>query len=134
MKRPSPSTALTSPLTASGRGKVEACRFIDINRLHREGCLRAGWIGCWQWTRAGEPIAIINLRAEHDRLQLEYGARVGSGDWEYIAETVRIVRTSCRFGGSRPYFVCPGVVNGISCERRVTKLHGAGRYFLCRHC
>ena len=34
----------------------------------------------------------------------------------------------------RPYFICPGVVNGISCGRRVAKLHGPGRYFLCRHC
>ena len=40
----------------------------------------------------------------------------------------------CRFGGVRPYFICPGVVNGISCGRRVAKLHGPGRYFLCRHC
>jgi hypothetical protein len=22
---------------------VEACRAIDVNRLHREGCLLAGW-------------------------------------------------------------------------------------------
>jgi len=40
----------------------------------------------------------------------------------------------CRFGGTRPYFICPGVVNGIICGRRVTKLYGATRYFLCRHC
>ena len=26
--------------------------------------------------------------------------------------TVRIVRVPCRFGGTRPYFICPGVVNG----------------------
>ena len=41
---------------------------------------------------------------------------------------------ACRFGGERPYFICPGVVNGIACGRRVAKLHGSGRYFLCRHC
>jgi hypothetical protein len=34
----------------------------------------------------------------------------------------------------KPYFVCSGVVNGTACGRRVTKLHGPGRYFLCRHC
>src|SRR5471030_196284 len=34
----------------------------------------------------------------------------------------------------RPYFVCPGVVNGVACGRRVAKLYGPGRYFLCRHC
>ena len=51
-----------------------------------------------------------------------------------MAETVRIVRVARRFGGVRPYFICPGVVNGISCGRRVAKLHGCGHYFLCRHC
>jgi hypothetical protein len=40
----------------------------------------------------------------------------------------------CRFGGARPYFVCPDVVNGIACGRQVAKLYGAGTYFLCRHC
>jgi hypothetical protein len=51
-----------------------------------------------------------------------------------VAETVRIVRTPCRFGGARPYFICPGPVNDIACGRRVAKLHGPGRYFLCRSC
>jgi hypothetical protein len=41
---------------------VEACRAIDVNWLHREGCLFAGWTGGWQWTRDGEKVASINLR------------------------------------------------------------------------
>jgi len=118
----------------SGRGTVEASRSIDVNRLHREGCLRAGWAGGWQWTRDGEKVASINLRAEEERLHLTYRARVGGGEWEDVAETVRIVRIPCRFGGTRPYFICPGVVSGIACGRRVAKLYGPGRYFLCRHC
>jgi hypothetical protein len=60
--------------------------------------------------------------------------RIGGGEWEDVVETVRVVRVPRRFGGSRSYFICPGVVNGIVCGRRVAKLHGAGRYFLCRHC
>jgi hypothetical protein len=60
--------------------------------------------------------------------------RIGGGEWEDLAETVRIVRVACRFGGARPYFICPGVVNGIACGRRVAKLHGPRRYFLCRRC
>ncbi len=35
---------------------------------------------------------------------------------------------------ARPYFVCPGLFDGIACGRRVAQLHGPGRYFLCRHC
>jgi hypothetical protein len=48
------------------------------------------------------------------------------------AETVRIVRVPCRFGGARPYFICPG--GGTECGRRIAKLYLSGRYFLCRHC
>ena len=120
--------------SGSGRDKVEASRSIDINRLHKTGCLGAGWSGGWKWTRDGERVAWINLRAEADRLQLSYRVRIGGGEWKDVEETVRIVRVPCRFGGTRPYFICPGVVNGVTCGRRVAKLHGPGRYFLCRHC
>jgi hypothetical protein len=118
----------------SGRIKVESCRSIDVNRLHREGCLHAGWVGSSHWTREGERVASIGMRAGHDALYLSYSFSRGGGEWEDVAETVRIVRKPCRFGGTRPYFICPGIVNGIACGRRVAKLHGPGRYFLCRHC
>ncbi len=117
-----------------GRETVENCRSIDVNRLHKEGCLCPGWWGGWQWTHDGEKAAWINLRAGEDRLHLSYRVRIGSGDWEDVEETVRIVRFPCRFGGSRPYFICPGIVNDIVCVRRVVKLHASGRYFLCRYC
>jgi hypothetical protein len=96
--------------------------------------LRSGCAGGWQWTCDGERVAWINLRAEDDQLHLAYRVRMGGGDWEDVAETIRIVRSTCRFGGNRPYFVCPGVINGVACGRHVAKLHGPGRYFLCRRC
>ena len=55
-----------------GRDTVESTRSIDVNRLHREGCLRPGWCGGWQRTRDGEKVATINLRAEEDRLRFSY--------------------------------------------------------------
>ena len=36
------------------RDTVEACRSIDVNRLQKEGCLRSGWLGGWQWTHDGD--------------------------------------------------------------------------------
>jgi hypothetical protein len=120
--------------SGSGRSTVEACRSIDVNRLHREGCLRSGWCGGWQWRREGENVASINLRTDADRLHLSYRVRIGGGNWDDVTETVLIIRVPRRLGGSRPYFICPGVMNGIACGRRVGKLHGPGRYFLCRHC
>ena len=91
-------------------------------------------MGTWRWSRDGDKVTPTNMRAEHDRLHLTYRVRIGGGEWEDVNETVRIVRTPCRFGGARPYFVCPGVVNRIACCRRVAKLYGPGRYFVCRHC
>jgi hypothetical protein len=120
--------------SGSGRKTVDAWRSIDVNWLQREGCLRPGYSGGWQWTRDGERVAWIQLRRGGDLLRLSYRVRLGGGDWEDVEEAVRIVRVPCRLGGSRAYFVCPGVVNGIACGRRVAKLYGAGRYFLCRHC
>jgi hypothetical protein len=120
--------------SGTGRDKVESCRSIDVNRLHKAGCLRDGWAGGLQWMSAGEKGTLINLRAEADRLHLSYRVRIGGGEWEDVAETVGIVRAPCRYGGVRPYFICPGVMNGVACGRRVVKLPCAGRYFLCRHC
>ena len=105
-----------------------------MNRLNRKGCLAPGWVGGWQWTQDDEQLASINLRTEADRLHLSYRVRIGGGDWDDVEEPVAIIRVPCRYGGTRPYFICPGVVNGVACGRRVAKLHGPGRYFLCRHC
>jgi hypothetical protein len=117
-----------------GRQKVETCRSIDVNRLHSAGCLKPGSRCETYWIRGGETVGSISLRAEADWLHLTHGVRIGGGDWENVTETVDIVRVPCRFGGARPYFICPGVVNGTACGRRVTKLYGPGRYFVCRHC
>ena len=118
--------------SGSGRSTVEACHAIDASRLQQAGCLRTGWAGRWQWTRNGEKVAAIALRAEAGRLNLAY--RFGGGEWQDVDEAVPIARAPCRFGGERPYFICPGVVRGVACGRRVAKLYLAGRYFLCRHC
>jgi hypothetical protein len=120
--------------SGSGRIKVEACRSLDVNRMHKAGGLEPGWVGSWQWSVDGEKVASIGARVGDDALHLSYRFSSGGGEWEDVAETVRIVRKPCRFGGTRPYFICPGIVNGIACGRRVAKLHGPGRYFLCRHC
>ncbi len=118
-----------------GRDTVEDYRSLDVNRLHAAGCLASGWSGSLRWTRDDEEVAAaITLRAEAERVVLSYRFRLAGGEWQDVEEPVRIARVACRFGGERPYFLCPGVVDGVACGRRVAKLHGAGRYILCRHC
>lgn len=116
-----------------GRYRVESYHSLNVNCLNKAGCLQPNGMRGWQWTRDGEAGASITLWAEADWLHLYYRMRGGSGAWEDIAEAVPIVRAPCRFGGERPYFVCPGMVAGVACGRRVIKLYGPNR-FLCRHC
>ena len=71
--------------SGSGRDTVEACRSLDVNRLHREGCLHPGWAGGWEWRRDGERVASISLRADSDRLHLSYRVRISGGDWQDVA-------------------------------------------------
>ena len=104
-------------------------RRLDVRRLAREGMLRPGhWGGC-QWTRHGEVVASIQMRAEEDRVILMYRHRDGDGDWKDERYPVLIERTPCPLGGSRPWFICPAV----GCGRRVAILYG-GTIFACRHC
>ena len=106
---------------------------LDINQLREKGCLRPGWSSTCQWI-VGNEVALINLLAEADRLSLSYTLRVRDGKSEDMTETIPIVHLPCRFGGSRPYFICPGPGEGTDCGRRITKLHLSHRYFLCRYC
>ena len=113
---------------------VEGSRLLDINRLNRMGCLQLGYWGGWEWKQDGQRVAWIQFRRDGDRLVLSYRVRYHGGEWQDVEQPTQIVWSPCRFGSARPYFVCPGVVNGVACGRRVTKLYGAGSYFLCRHC
>lgn len=79
--------------------------------------------------RDGHTVASIVVRAEEGRVILDYRHRSGGDDWTDGQYYVRIVRTPCHLGGSRPWFICPAT----SCGRRVAILYGGG-IFACRHC
>jgi hypothetical protein len=103
----------------------------NVGKLRKSGALEPGWNGGWQWTRDGERVAWINLRAEVGEIVLTYRFRYrGSEDWQDVTEPVSIAWRPCRYGGERPFFRCPRV----GCGRLVLKLYGEDRYFLCRHC
>ncbi|MFN3233406.1 MAG: hypothetical protein ACE363_14780 [Alphaproteobacteria bacterium] len=117
-----------------GRTTLEGTRSIDVNYFNKNGCLRNGWSGSMKWTRNGEIVASINCRTLSDQVHLTYRHRQYGGEWEQVNELVNIEWAPCTLGGERPYFLCPGSVNACYCARRVTKLYGAGKYFLCRDC
>lgn len=114
--------------------KAEDYRALDVNQMHRAGVFKPGRAGWWEWWRAEERVGWINYSMEDHSLRLTYRFRQNGGDWEDVDYPVPIIRKACRFGGTRPYFACPGIRNGVTCGRTVAKLFSGSRYFLCRHC
>jgi len=117
-----------------GKSKAEHCRKLDINKMLKEGCLKPGCGGGWQWLEDGKKVANIRFYVEENQVTLNYRFRSYDSDWMDVEQPVPIIWTPCRYGGQRPYFCCPGVVSRIHCGRRAIKLYSGGKYFLCRHC
>jgi hypothetical protein len=123
------------------RVPVETCYILDVNRLLQQGALRSGVCTTQSWSSVDEwgktvHDASIGVEATPHRIALrytttDYDSNRTEHDYDVLVKWAR-----CHFGGKRPYFVCPGVVNGVTCMRRVAKLYKppASQYFLCRHC
>ena len=67
-------------------------------------------------------------------VKLNYCLKVGEGDWEKVEQDISVIHIPCRFGGSRPYFICPGQFHPKHHSQKALKLYIIDRYFLCRHC
>jgi hypothetical protein len=120
----------------NAKRRVEDCLSIDVRCWKREGVLEPGRVATASWYRYGRRSSSMGVRALHGAVELSYLVRPG-GAWgpkEDVSYRVRLAWTPCNFGGERPWFLCPGIVNGVACYRRVAKLYLKGRYFLCRHC
>lgn len=113
-----------------GKRKCEHCLSIDVRQWGRRGYLRPGSSFGWQWTRDGEALGNISVRAEVGRVRLSYHYPRHDEDGVSLDYPVHLERTHCNYGGFRHWFVCPAV----GCGRRVAKLYLGGRYFACRRC
>ncbi|WP_291998325.1 hypothetical protein [Candidatus Accumulibacter sp. ACC012] len=102
---------------------------LDVRRVQRDGLLIPGRASTWKWARNGEKVASIQMRAEADRVILDYSSRSNGGEWQAIEYPVSLEWTGCTLGGRRAWFLCPGK----GCGRRVAILFG-GSIFACRHC
>ena len=120
----------------SGRGQrgkdtTSDYRALDVRRLQRDGLLTPGRSFGWNWTRDGETVASIQVRAETDRIILNYRHKSGGSDWQPMDYPVRLDWTNCTLGGRRAWLLCPA----RGCGRRVALLYiGGAGIFACRHC
>lgn len=114
---------------------LDQCLALDVNLMHRAGCLTDGWKGCWQWPAAGRSRdPRIGVASGDCRVTLDYLIGEPPGRQQNVVEAVPVEWRPCRLGGTRPFFRCPGLIRGVACHRRVVKLYLADDVFLCRHC
>lgn len=125
----------------SSRSTVEECKRVTTKFLNENHYFDGGvrWGGV-NWSRNGEKngsisIAISTLGGE-EYIRFQYTQTdLHTNEKTELDYKTRIVSTACHFGGRRWWFICPLVVNGQACNRRVGVLHlGNGKYFGCRHC
>ena len=121
---------------------VEECRELSVFDLSREGVIKPGarTSGTWAWwnSTTGERTASISYAVEPTGkgflvLALDYRF---TGETEPVEMQILLMPTYPHFGGVRYWFICPLIVSGQPCNRRVGKIYlpRRGRYFGCRHC
>lgn len=123
---------------------VEDCCILDVNEFtdaveHPGTCATIRWgpeddssasIGVHFLPRSGDTEKATILRLQYT---ITDGRTREKAAHDYC---VPLEYTECNFGGERPWFRCPGVVDGEHCNRRVAKLYRppSSDLFLCRHC
>jgi len=122
---------------------VEECYSIDADTL-TEGIDHPGdAYGTKEWDPRRYPSVELTVHFEGDEdadrathVRLDYTVDPPHSDPFDEEHPVRLEYTEPNFGGCRPWFRCPGVVNGEACNQRVRKLYlpNGGEYWLCREC
>jgi hypothetical protein len=113
----------------SAKNTTEGSQSIDVRWLKREGMLSLGANRRITWSRGAEITGSINVRAEPDRVILDYRQRDHGGEWQAENYPVNLTTTPCHIGGERDWFLCPA----RGCGRRVAVIYGGG-IFACRKC
>ena len=99
---------------------VESCRRLDVRAFARDGLLTTGNRFALTWWH---DLKECQVEVDGAGLVLRHSlARVPT------AQRVPILRTECHYGGSRPWFGCPG------CGRRCAVLFLRPWGFVCKRC
>jgi hypothetical protein len=122
---------------------VEACEWIDIEAMHRDGVLVSPpgtrWAVLWK-DSGGETEATLVYSVVANpgggislRIDSVPAGGPAENNFTYLIE---IATSRPRFGGRRYWFRCPAVRNAIHCGRRVRRLYlpPGQRVFACRVC
>ena len=126
----------------SYRKTVEESLSLSTMYLNQQRLLNGGYKNIiMTWSIGGNKTSSIGMIVsmlegdEHCRFYYLMTDRF-SGHETKLDYKIRLVSTPCYYGGNRWWFICPLVVSGEVCGRRVGVLYlgEGGEYFGCRHC
>jgi len=110
------------------KGQIGSLLFLDIQQFVSRGLLISGNFFSWSWNLGGEPSGSIGVRVNSpNQITLEY-TRQNDEETKSVSYPISIDRTSCNFGGSRPWLICP------HSGRRVGKLYYLRGGWYARKC
>ena len=129
----------------STKSTVEECLAIDIPWLNRYGYFCGFKSGGVEWknyegkvtSSIGIQVSVSEALFDGNCVRFQYTqTNRHTEEKTEMDYKVELVTTSCNFGGVRYWFICPLVMNGRACRRRVAKLYlpPGGKYFGCRCC
>jgi len=125
----------------SNRRTVEQCKSISTKFFKDKGYLcsneERSCHGSIFWSHNGRSIGFgVSTFKGNEYINLKYTITDKSTNQKTeIDYNAKLTWTPCNFGGRRWWFICPLVVNGQICSRRVGVLYlASGKYFGCRHC
>jgi hypothetical protein len=106
--------------------RVESCLALDVNELRRKGALTPGGSGTLIWERERDARASVAFRIDEGALILCYHDQ-HAAEHRDVEQHVALSSVPAPFGGSRAYFLCPGV----ECDQRVSVLYFRRGVFRC---
>jgi len=128
--------------SGSKKATAEDCLVLNTDKLARGRLLYSGVhsYGTLNWTNTvtGEKVSscgyeVNTLNPSASWFRVFYTLTQTDEKVDY---TIRFTTTNPNFGGTRWWYICPLLVNGRSCSRRVGKLYlpPGGKYYGCRVC
>ncbi len=113
----------------SGKNKTEDSLPLDIRKLQRTNCLIPGRSLRWEWSVNDKTVSSIRLKVEADHVILAYRQMPqGEREWLDVEQSLYMDHTSCTYGGTRHWWLCP------FCGRRVAVLYNNDKHYACRNC
>lgn len=117
---------------------VEESEVLDVMWLARNTTFQAGVSGVVRWTLAEREVSATGFALRSDGLDgllLDLAYRFPATGLQ-VTLSAPLEKTFPYFGGFRWWFLCPLLVDGLRCSRRVAKLYlpPGEVYYGCRCC